>query len=65
MADQPEAFAILSPKESIGAAIASSAAPHSEEFGDLRAFGTFEELGGDIATRDQHYLGQVGVFLEE
>ena len=46
MADQPGAFAILSPKESIGAAIATSAAPHSEEFGDLRAFGTFEELGG-------------------
>ena len=37
---------ILPPKESIGAAIATSAAPHSEELGDLRAFGTFEELGG-------------------
>ena len=36
----------LSPKESIGAAIATSAAPHSEEFVDVRAFGTFEELGG-------------------
>ena len=46
MGDQPGAFAILSPKESIGAAIATLAAPHSEEFGDLRAVGTFEELGG-------------------
>ena len=46
MSDQPGAFAILFPKESVGAAIATSAAPHSEEFGDLRAVGTFEELGG-------------------
>ena len=46
MSDQPGAFAILSPKESIGAANAASAAPHSERFGDLRAGGTFEELGG-------------------
>ena len=37
---------ILSPKESIGAAIATSAAPHSEKFGGLRAVGTFKELGG-------------------
>ena len=46
MGDQPEAFAILSPKESIGAVIATSAAPHSEKFGGLRTVGTFEELGG-------------------
>ena len=46
MADQPGESAILSPKESIGAAIATSAAPHFEEFGDLRAIGTFKELGG-------------------
>ena len=44
--DQPGAFAILSPKESIDAAVATSAAPHSEEFGGLRAVGTFEELRG-------------------
>ena len=36
----------LSAKESIGAATATSATPHSEEFGGLRAVGTFEELGG-------------------
>ena len=30
----------------MGAAIATSAAPHSEEFGDLRVVGTFEEQGG-------------------
>ena len=46
MGDQPGAFAVLSAKESIGAAIATSAAPHSQEFGGLRAVGTFEELGG-------------------
>ena len=46
MGDQPGAFTILSPKGSIGAATATSAAPHSKEFGDLRAVGTFEELGG-------------------
>ena len=46
MGDQPGAFAILFPKESIYAAMATSATPHSEEFGDLRAVGTFEELGG-------------------
>ena len=46
MGDQSGAFAILSLKESIGAAISISAAPHSEEFGDLRAVGTFEKLGG-------------------
>ena len=46
MGDQPGAFAILSPKKSIGAAIATSAAPHSEEFGDLRTVGIFEELEG-------------------
>ena len=46
MGDPPGAFAILSPKESIGAAIATSAAPHAEELGGLRAVGTFEELGG-------------------
>ena len=46
MTDQPGASVILSPKESIGAAIATSAAPHSEEFGDLRVAGTFKELGG-------------------
>ena len=44
MGDQPGAFAILSLKESIGAAIVTSAAPHFEEFGDLRAVGTFEGL---------------------
>ena len=80
--DQPGAFTVLSAKESISAAIAASAAPHSDspelptcptcdletpathaqahagphskiwraaedkEFGDLRAVGTFEELGG-------------------
>ena len=46
MGGQPGAFAILYPKGSIGAAIATSAAPHFEEFGDLRTVGTFEELGG-------------------
>ena len=46
MVDQPGRFATLSPKERIGAAIATSAAPHSEEFGGLRAAGTFEETGG-------------------
>ena len=82
MGDQPGAFAVLSAKESIGAAIATSAAPHfnspelptcpafdletpdthaqahagphskfwtaaeDKEFSDLRAVGTFEELGG-------------------
>ena len=30
MGDQPGAFAVLSAKESIGAAIATSAAPHSD-----------------------------------
>ena len=65
MGDQPGAFAILSPKESIDAATATSAALHFEEFGDLRAVGTFEELGGAMATRDQHYLDQVDIFLEE
>ena len=39
-------FEVLFAKESIGAAIATSAAPHSEGFGRLRAVGTFEELGG-------------------
>ena len=46
MGDQPGVFTILSPKESIGAAVTTSAAPHFEEFGDLRAVDTFEELGG-------------------
>ena len=82
MDDQPGAFATLSAKESIGAAIAASAVPHSDspelptcpacdfetpamcaqahagphskiwrtaednEYGGLRAVGTFEELGG-------------------
>ena len=82
LGNQPGAFAVLSAKESISAAIATSAAPHSDspklptcsacdletldtyaqahagphskiwraaedkEFSDLRAVGTFEELGG-------------------
>ena len=103
MGDQSGPFAVLSAKESIDAAIPTSAAPHSDspelpscpacdletpdtdtyaqahaephskiwratedkEFAGLRAVGTFQELGGGIATRDQHCLGQVGVFLEE
>ena len=42
-----------------------SRATEDKEFAGLRAVGTFQKLGGGIATRDQHCLGQVGVFLEE
>ena len=61
MGDQPGAFAVLSAKESIGALIATSAAPHSEEFGGLRAVSTFEELGG-IKQRGINIISAIWVY---